>query len=78
MPDPDLPLTPRTKHTLDEAARIARACGHGYIGTEHLMLALLEDPDGIGGGSAHQLGVAQSLRDEILRIIESDDYSGKR
>jgi len=78
MTEPDPPRTPRAKRTLVIAVRIAGAYGHGYVGTEHRMLALLDDPDGIGGGSVHRLGHAQAVRDAIVRIIEKDGYSGKR
>ena len=77
MSDPALPLTPRAKRTLVVAARIARSYGHDYVGTEHLMLALLADPNGIGGGTIHRLGTAEAARAEITRIIESDGYSGR-
>ena len=76
MSDPELPLTPRTKRTLLEAARIAREWGHGYVGTEHVMLAILADPAGIGGGAVHRVGKAEAVRAEIEQILESDSYSG--
>jgi ATP-dependent Clp protease ATP-binding subunit ClpA len=75
MPGPELPLTPRAKRTLREADRIARMWGHTYVGTEHLMLALLADPNGIGGGTVHRLGSAEAVRAEIERILDSDGYS---
>ena len=42
-----LPITPRVKKTLVLAKRIAVECGHNYIGTEHVVMALFE-MDGIG------------------------------
>ena len=75
MPGPELPMTPRAQRTLREAARIAGQWGHDYVGTEHLMLALLADPDGIGGGSVHRVGAAQAVRTEIERILDTDGYS---
>ena len=74
MADPELPLTPRAKRTLLVAEGLAHEHGHDYLGTEHLMLALLADPAGIGGGSVHRLGHHEAVRDEIVRIIESDSY----
>lgn len=68
-------LTPRMKHTMSRAVDLARARGHDYLGTEHLLLALIEDPDGIAGGVMHRLGCADSIRDEVIRIIASDGYS---
>lgn len=68
-------LTPRMKRTLSRAGELARARGHDYVGTEHLILALIEDPNGIAGGAMHRLDCAGAIRDEVTRIIESDGYS---
>ena len=70
-----LPLTPRAERTMEVAERIARDHGHDYIGTEHLMLALLAHPKGIGGGTIHRLGIAEAVRAEIERILASEGYS---
>jgi hypothetical protein len=42
-----------------------------------MILALLEDQGGIAGGVMHRLGYATAIRDEIVRIIESDGYAGR-
>ena len=74
----DIPeLTPRMKRTMLRAGELARARGHAYLGTEHLILALIDDPDGIAGGVMHRLECAAAVRDEVIRIIESDGYSGR-
>jgi len=70
-------LTPRMKHTLSRAGALARVRGHDYLGTEHLILALIEDPGGIAGGVIHKLGCAAAIRDEVIQIIESDGYSSR-
>lgn len=44
----ELPLTPRTKRILQLAAIEARDMGHNYIGTEHLLMAILRDGDSVG------------------------------
>jgi ATP-dependent Clp protease ATP-binding subunit ClpC len=59
------------KNTLARAGELARARRHGYLGTEHLLLALLDDPEGIAGGVLHRLGYAAAIRAEVVRIIES-------
>ena len=41
-------LTPRARRVVSEAEEIARSWGHGYVGTEHLLLALYREPAGIG------------------------------
>ena len=68
-------LTPRMKHTMSRAGELARARGHDYLGTEHLILALIEDSNGIAGLVMKKLGCAAAVRDEVIRIIESDGYS---
>lgn len=68
------PLTPRMETTLRRASEIATARGHGYLGTEHILLALLDDPDGIAGGVLHRLGAADKARAEIERILASPGY----
>lgn len=75
MAEQPVTLTPRMKHTLKRAGQLARARGHGYLGTEHVILALLDDPAGIAGGVVHRLGYAAAIRDEVIRIIESDGYA---
>jgi ATPases with chaperone activity, ATP-binding subunit len=63
------------KRTMWRAGEVARARGHDYLGTEHLILALIEDPNGIAGGAMHRLDCAVAVRDEVIRIIESNGYS---
>src|SRR3989338_7950703 len=43
----DIPFTPRAKKALELAADEARALGHNYIGTEHILLGLLREEEGI-------------------------------
>jgi ATP-dependent Clp protease ATP-binding subunit ClpA len=68
-------LTPRMEQTLARARELAQDRGHDYVGTEHVLLALLDDPNGIAGGVLHRLGYAPAVRDEVIRIIESDGYA---
>jgi hypothetical protein len=70
-----LPLTPRMQKTLVRASQIAEQRGHTCVGTEHVLLALLDDPRGIGGGVIHRMGVAPAIRDEVNRIVDSPGYS---
>jgi ATP-dependent Clp protease ATP-binding subunit ClpA len=65
------------KHTLQRAAELAQARGHDYLGTEHMILALIDDPHGIAGGAMARVGCADAIRAEVTRIIESDGYSGQ-
>ena len=55
----ELPLTPRTKRILEMSAQEARRLGHGYIGTEHILMAIIHDGDGVG---------ARILRDANINV----------
>jgi ATP-dependent Clp protease ATP-binding subunit ClpC len=63
------------QRTMWRAGELARARGHDYVGTEHLILALIEDPDGIAGLVLRRLDCAAAVRNEVIRIIESEGYS---
>ncbi len=43
-----LPLTPRSKRILEMSAFESRRLGHGYVGTEHILMAVIHDGDGVG------------------------------
>ena len=75
MAEQPMTLTPRMKQTLRHANQLAQARGQGYVGTEHMLLALLDDPAGIAGLVIQRLGYASAIRDEVIRIIESDGYA---
>ncbi|MBL8028817.1 MAG: ATP-dependent Clp protease ATP-binding subunit, partial [Fibrobacteres bacterium] len=69
-----LPFTPRAKKVLETAAQEARTMGHKYIGTEHLLLALLSDKD---SSSANALGAMNvdydKAKSEIERILKGGE-----
>jgi hypothetical protein len=70
-----IPFTPRAKKALEFAVRKALVLGHNYIGTEHLLLGLLEEGEGIGGKTLTGLGVTseraeQWLIPELRRLAE--------
>ncbi|HAL63508.1 MAG TPA: ATP-dependent Clp protease ATP-binding protein ClpC, partial [Clostridiales bacterium] len=44
----ELALTPRSKRILEIAAMEARNMGHNYIGTEHILIGIIKDGDGVG------------------------------
>ena len=63
-------LTPRTKKVIELAVDEARILKHRYIGTEHLLLGLIREGDGIAAGVLENLGVnLQQARTEVLRIL---------
>ncbi|MFN3395616.1 MAG: ATP-dependent Clp protease ATP-binding subunit [Thermodesulfovibrionales bacterium] len=53
----DIPFTPRAKRVLELAVEEARLLGHNYIGSEHLMLGLIREEEGIGGKILRSFGV---------------------
>jgi ATP-dependent Clp protease ATP-binding subunit ClpC len=69
-----LPLTPRMQRTLQVAERIAREQSLTFVGTEHVLLALLDDSAGIAGGTIKRLGFTERVRAEVMRILDSDSY----
>lgn len=69
-----IPFTPRAKRVLELSIEEARDLGHGYVGTEHMLLALLEEEAGVGMQILQQLGVKPSLiRTEVLSEIGANE-----
>lgn len=52
----DIPFTPRAKKVLELAVEEARLLGHGYIGSEHILIGLIREDEGIGGKILRSLG----------------------
>ncbi|MFA5072396.1 MAG: ATP-dependent Clp protease ATP-binding subunit [Nitrospirota bacterium] len=53
----DIPFTPRAKKVLEYSVEEARLLGHNYIGSEHLLLGLIREEEGIGGKILRSFGV---------------------
>ena len=73
-----LPQTPRAKKVLEYAIEEARHLNHNYVGTEHLLLGLLREQDGVAAQVLMNLGVKlEEGREEVLNLlgagIESED-----
>jgi Clp amino terminal domain, pathogenicity island component len=63
-------FSPRAREVIISAQQEARALRHGFIGTEHLLLGLLRDRDGVAGRALHVLGVSpEAAREQVLDII---------
>jgi ATP-dependent Clp protease ATP-binding subunit ClpC len=71
---PHIALTPRMRRTMQNATRIAEARGHNWIGTEHVLLALLDDPAGIAGSGIRLLGYEPALREMVEGVLDSVGY----
>ncbi len=64
-------MTPRAKKVIELAVDEARRLNHHYIGTEHLLLGLLREGEGIGAGVLEDLGVdLQRTRREVILALE--------
>lgn len=70
-----LPHTSRVKRTLKAAEEIAENLDHDYVGTEHLLLALIADTAGIAGRVLSELGASEPARNRIYEVITSSSYS---
>jgi ATP-dependent Clp protease ATP-binding subunit ClpA len=67
----NIPYTPRVKKVLALAAREAKALNHTYIGTEHILLGLLREGDGVAARVLKNLDVdTEQTRQEILKELD--------
>jgi ATP-dependent Clp protease ATP-binding subunit ClpC len=65
-----IPFTPRAKKILELSLREALDLGHNYIGTEHLLLGLLREGEGVAVRILLDLGAAPgAIRDELLLLL---------
>jgi ATP-dependent Clp protease ATP-binding subunit ClpC len=66
-------LTPRAKRVLEFAVDEARRLGHHYVGTEHLLLGLMREREGIAAGVLERLGLSPDrVRSEILEALSQN------
>jgi ATP-dependent Clp protease ATP-binding subunit ClpC len=68
-----LPFTPRAKKVLELSLEEASNLGHTYIGTEHLLLGLIRENEGIAAQVLRNLKVKlEDVRDEVLELLGAD------
>jgi ATP-dependent Clp protease ATP-binding subunit ClpA len=72
---PLLELTPRARQVLHASAKEAEQLGHHYIGTEHLLLGLLAESDGIAAQVIRGLGVTDAIRESLRQVMSGEGYS---
>jgi ATP-dependent Clp protease ATP-binding subunit ClpC len=66
----EIGLTPRAKKVIELAVDEARHLNHHYIGTEHLLLGVIREGEGIGAGVLESLGLSlQEVRTKIMQIL---------
>jgi ATP-dependent Clp protease ATP-binding subunit ClpC len=70
---PDLPYTQRARVVLDQAIAVAHEFGDGYVGTQHLLLGLIREREGIAAQSLASAGLTEpALRREIVRLLQGE------
>lgn len=76
-----LPQTPRAKKVIEYSIEEARQLNHNYVGTEHLLLGLLREQEGVAAQVLMNLGLKlEDVREEVLNLLghnmESSESSG--
>jgi len=72
----DMQLTPRAKRVIDLAYDEARQLNNNYIGTEHLLLGLIREGDGLAGRVLQKLGVElERTRREVMALQDNEQTS---
>jgi ATP-dependent Clp protease ATP-binding subunit ClpC len=65
-----LPQTPRAKKVIEFSIEESRALNHNYVGTEHILLGLLREQDGVAARVLMNLGLKlNEVREEVLNIL---------
>jgi ATP-dependent Clp protease ATP-binding subunit ClpC len=69
----DLPYTSRARVVLDQAIAVAHEFGDGYVGTQHLLLGLMREKQGIAAQVLASVGLTEPrLRREIVRLLQGE------
>ncbi len=72
----EIGLTPRAKKVIELAVDEARRLNHHYIGTEHLLLGLVREGEGIAAGVLESLGVSlEKLRAQVIQVLSQSGGS---
>ena len=75
-PSGHIPFTPRAKQVLELSRREAEQLGHSYIGTEHILLGLIRQGDGVAAEVLVSLGAdLNRVRQQVIQLLH--DYQGK-
>lgn len=74
----EIGLTPRAKRVIELAVDEARRLNHRYIGTEHILLGLIREGEGIAAGVLEKLGLQlEQVRTETIRILSQHRQGGE-
>ena len=68
----DIPFTPKAKKAIELAGEEARSLGHNYIGTEHILLGLIKEGEGVASQVLLNMGMdLDKVRQEIVELLGS-------
>jgi ATP-dependent Clp protease ATP-binding subunit ClpC len=74
-PGVHIPFTPRAKKVLELSLREALQLGHNYIGTEHILLGLIREGEGVAAQVLTKLGAnLQNVRQQVIQLLSG--YTG--
>ncbi|MED5570627.1 MAG: Clp protease N-terminal domain-containing protein, partial [Actinomycetota bacterium] len=76
-PSGHIPFTPRAKKVLELSLREALQLGHNYIGTEHILLGLIREGEGVAAQVLVKLGADLSrVRQQVIQLLSGYQGSG--
>src|SRR5260221_3410638 len=76
-PSGHIPFTPRAKKVLELSLREALQLGHNYIGTEHILLGLIREGEGVAAQVLVKLGADLNLvRQQVMQLLHGDQGKG--
>jgi ATP-dependent Clp protease ATP-binding subunit ClpC len=79
VPQGQIPFTPRAKKVLELALREALSLGHNYIGTEHILLGLIREEEGVATRILLDLDAdPEKIRNEVMQLLSGPGRRGER
>jgi ATP-dependent Clp protease ATP-binding subunit ClpA len=76
-PSGHIPFTPRAKKVLELSLREAHLLGHNYIGTEHILLGLIREGEGVAAQVLVRLGAdLNRVRQQVIQLLAGRDPEG--
>jgi len=71
-------MSPRVKAVLESAFHAAREFGHSYVGPEHLLIGLIEEPDGLAGDLLRKYGLTpEAVRQKVVKVVGRGAEEGR-
>jgi ATP-dependent Clp protease ATP-binding subunit ClpA len=77
-PPPHIPFTPRAKKVVELSLREALQMGHNYIGSEHILLGLIREGEGVAAQVLTHLGInLNAIRETVRELVKNNPQSGE-